>query len=89
MADVVFALSTCSTSDPVSGLRVRLSAGEAWWASDPFVKARPDLFTDVPAVVRGQRSVKAVPAEKIAAPEVESAMAVPGVKRQVKRASEK
>lgn len=85
MADLVFAVSTVSTSDPVSGLRVRLSAGEAWWASDPFVKARPDLFTNVPPVVRGARGVKAVPVEKVAVSEVEQATAVPGVKRSVKK----
>ena len=89
MADIVFAMSSCSLVDPASGLKVRLSEGEAWWASDPFVKARPDLFVSAPSTVRGQRSVKAVPAEKIVSPEVEEATAVPGVKRQVKRVSEK
>lgn len=85
MADVVFALSTCTLVDPASGLKVRLSEGEAWWASDPFVKARPDLFVSVPSVVRGARAVKVAPVVT----EVESATAVPGVKRQVKRVSEK
>ncbi len=89
MADVVFSLSTCTTVDPSTGLKVRLSAGEAWWASDPFVKRMSHLFSDVPAVVNGVRAVKPVPAEKVVAPVVESATAVPGAKRQVKRASEK
>lgn len=81
MADLVFALDACTVVDPSSGLKVRLSPGEAWWASDPFVKARPHLFSATPTVVRGVRSVKSVP--------VEVATAEPGVKRQVKRASEK
>lgn len=89
MADVVFAMSTCTLVDPASGLKVRLSEGEAWWASDPFVKARPDLFVSAPANVRGQRAVKSTPATKIVLPEVEQAVSVPGVKRQVKRATEK
>lgn len=89
MADVVFAMSTCTLVDPASGLKVRLSEGEAWWASDPFVKARPDLFVSAPANVRGQRGVKSTPVEKIVLPEVEQAVSVPGVKRQVKRATEK
>lgn len=89
MADVVFAMSTCTLVDPASGLKVRLSEGEAWWASDPFVKARPDLFVSTPANVRGQRGVKTSPAAKVMLPEIEQATAAPGVKRQVKRASEK
>jgi len=89
MADVVFAMSTCTLVDPASGLKVRLSEGEAWWASDPFVKARPDLFVSAPANVRGQRGAKSTPVEKIVLPEVEQAVSVPGVKRQVKRATEK
>jgi hypothetical protein len=70
-------------------MKVRLSAGEAWWASDPFVKRMSHLFTDVPPVVNGVRGVKATPVEKAVAPVVESATAAPGVKRQVKRATEK
>ncbi|MFI6681886.1 hypothetical protein [Kribbella sp. NPDC050470] len=45
---------------------------EAWDADDPIVKARPDLFSDEPSVVRGVR--------KPAAP-VETATAEPGEKR--------
>lgn len=81
MADIVFAMSSCSLVDPASGLKVRLSEGEAWWASDPFVKARPDLFVSAPSTVRGQRSVKVVPVVA----DVELATAVPGVKRSVKK----
>ena len=81
MADIVFAMSSCSLVDPASGLKVRLSEGEAWWASDPFVKARPDLFVSVPSVVRGARAVKVAPVVA----EVEQATAVPGVKRSVKK----
>ena len=89
MADVVFAMSTCTLVDPASGLKVRLSEGEAWWASDPFVKTRPDLFVSAPTNVRGQRAVKSAPADKVVSSDIEQATAAPGVKRQVKRATEK
>lgn len=76
----VFAGQSCSVVNPASGLKIRLSVGEAWAADDPFVKARPDLFMSVPFVVRRSEPLR------IADSPVESAVAVPGVKRQVKRA---
>jgi hypothetical protein len=76
----VFAGQSCSVVNPASGLKIRLSVGEAWAADDPFVKARPDLFLSVPFVVRRSEPLR------IADVPVESAVAVPGVKRQVKRA---
>lgn len=81
-ADLVFALDACTIIDPSSGLKVRLSPGEAWWAGDPIVRARPELFNRVPAVVRGVR-----PQGKFEASDspVETATADPGVKRQVKK----
>ena len=85
MADVVFALSTCTMVDPSSGLKVRLSEGEAWWASDPFVKHNSHMFSAVPPLVRGVRESKPEPAKKVEAPVVEQATAAPGVKRQVKK----
>ena len=88
MAELVFACSTCSSADPVTGMKVRMSAGEAWWGSDPFVKRMPHLFTDSPPVVRGVRSGKAVEVKSVL-PVVEQATAVPGVKRTVKRVTEK
>ncbi len=53
------------------GQKVSLSRGEVWHASDPFVKANPDLFVDAPPVVRGHV--------------VESASKAPGEKRSTKR----
>jgi hypothetical protein len=79
MSAVVFAAQSCSVVNPASGLKIRLVAGEAWAADDPFVRLRSDLFRDLPKVVRstGPAGVVDIP--------VESAVAVPGVKRQVKR----
>jgi len=53
---------------------VRLVAGEAWDADDPFVRAHPDLFTDAPLTVR-----RTVPA-RVERP-VEQATRAPGEKR--------
>lgn len=78
--EFVFAGQSCSVVNPASGLKVRLSAGEAWAADDPFVLLRPDLFSSVPKVVR-----RSAPEGVVDTP-VESAVSVPGVKRQVKRA---
>lgn len=55
------------------GHKVPLTRGEVWHASDPFVKAHPELFVDAPPVVRGYV--------------VESASKAPGEKRSTKRAS--
>lgn len=32
---------------------VRLNPGEVWWADDPFVVDRPDLFSSTPPTVHG------------------------------------
>ena len=79
MDEIVFALSDCSLMHTETKMKVRLVAGEAWWASDPLVKARPELFGSMPSVIHGQRPVRTVLAP------VESARQVPGGKRQVKR----
>lgn len=55
------------------GQKVVLERGEAWWSDDPFVKLRPDLFSDEPTKVRGQRPV-------------EQATKNPGQKRAARRA---
>ncbi|HWB37486.1 MAG TPA: hypothetical protein VHA75_15830 [Rugosimonospora sp.] len=34
------------------GAMVTLHKGETWFADDPFVKARPDLFSSTPTYVR-------------------------------------
>jgi|GEM_PF-1509560 hypothetical protein len=73
---IVFALSTCSTTDPQTGLIIRVVEGEPWAANDPFVKARPDLFGAQPERIR-----RTIPA----APVIEQASKAPGEKRTTKR----
>jgi hypothetical protein len=62
-----------------AGLRVQLHAGEAWDADDALVKARPELFTDQPVVVRATG-----PSGVVDRP-VEQATRAPGEKRQTRR----
>ena len=72
---VVFAAATLSTANPADGVIIAIVEGEVWAADDPFVRARPDLFTDVAPVVR-----------RTAAPAViEQATKAPGERRSVKR----
>lgn len=70
MSAIVHAATTGSSTDPATGMIVRLVEGQAWDADDPFVKARPHLFifTDAPT-----RST------------VEKATKVPGEKRETRR----
>lgn len=56
------------------GKRLALSKDQIWDADDPFVKARPDLFTEVPKKVN-----RTTPAP------VEAATAAPGEKRGARR----
>ena len=79
MEEFVFSAQSCSIVDPASRLKVRLELGEVWDANDPLVSALPHLFVQSPPVVR--QTVK-----RAESPVVEAAVAVPGVKRQVKRA---
>jgi hypothetical protein len=71
---IVFAQASLSTSNPHTGLLVSMIAGEAWYADDPFVVSRPDLFGEMPPKIRGERGRP-----------VESASAAPGEKRATKR----
>lgn len=71
---IVFAQASLSTQNPLTGLLVSIHEGEAWYADDPFVKARPDFFGEDPPKIRGERSAP-----------VESASAAPGEKRATKR----
>ena len=73
---LVYAVATASVVDPATGLKIRLVELEPWDANDPFVKVRPDLFSDAPLTVR-----RTVPAS---AP-VETAAKAPGAKKAVKR----
>lgn len=69
---IAYAIATLSTTDPNTGLIVRLTEGEPWAADDPFVKAKPDLFGSFPERLR-----RTVPPK----PMVEQATKAPGEKR--------
>ena len=73
---LVYALTTGTVVDPATGLKVRLTELEPWDANDPFVKARPDLFSDTPKTVRRTRKAET---------QVETASKAPGAKKAVKR----
>jgi hypothetical protein len=72
---IVYANSTCTTTDPNTGLIVRLTEGEPWAADDPFVNARPGFFAESPLNIRRT------------APPIEQASKAPGEKRPVRRAA--
>ena len=61
---------------------VQLREGEAWYADDPLVKRRPDLFTDTPRIVRTTLSRQQI-AEREAP--VEQATRAPGERRATRR----
>lgn len=67
--NVVFARGTCVTTDPATGLIVRMREGQAFSADDTIVTARPNLFTPRP----------------ITRSSVEQATKAPGEKRGIKR----
>lgn len=70
---VVYANADCVVAHGLE--RVRLSKGQTWDADDPFVKARPDMFTDTPAVIHRSAGVEVV----------ESATRRPGERRTTRR----
>lgn len=70
----VFAASTCVVA--WTPRPIRLEAGEAWAADDPFVRAHPDKFVTDPGKLR--RTVAAQPV-------VELATKAPGERRTVTR----
>lgn len=72
MASIVVAQETVHVSH--AGQRWRITRGDAWDATDPLVKAFPDLFaSDARVVHRSERGV-------------EQATAAPGEKRKTRRA---
>lgn len=74
--DVVYANQTTHiTRGEFAGLSIEV--GSRWDASDPLVKARPDLFTPDGGPVRTTRTDSGF---------VEQATARPGEKRNVRRA---
>ena len=69
---IVFANASCSTTDPATGMIVRLVEGEPWAATDPFVIARPMFFGSFPERIRRTTPFVAV---------IEKASKAPGEKR--------
>lgn len=51
--EYVFAVSEGLVLNEVDGGTVMMHRGEVWWADDPFVAARPELFSSTPLMVRG------------------------------------
>lgn len=63
--EYVYAVSDGMVLNNVSGGTVMLHRGEVWFADDPFVQARSDLFSTTPVVVHstaGQPSPEPTPA---------------------------
>lgn len=73
---LVYANTSGTVLNPATGMKIRLVELEPWDANDPFVKARPDLFSDAPRTVR--RTV-------VAPAPVEAATKAPGARKAVKR----
>lgn len=44
-----------------TGGNVMLRPGEIWWADDPFVVSRPDLFSVTPTIVHSTTGRDALP----------------------------
>lgn len=68
---IVYAAANCVVR--YNNLTLRLTPGDPWDATDPFVKSRPDLFSDAPATVH--RTFRPV----------EQATAAPGERRSTRR----
>lgn len=49
----------------IAGGTVMLRPGEVWMADDPFVEARPDLFSTTPTVVHSTTGRQALPATAV------------------------
>lgn len=77
--EYVYSANDGMVQNNVTGGSVFMSRGEVWRADDPFVLARPDLFSQVPTVLhstRGEPQLEPVPLEvpkKRAAPYYERA----------------
>ena len=63
----VYANNDGMVLNEVSGGTVMMRPGEVWFADDPFVQARPDLFSTSPTIVHattGQQSLTPTPVVK-------------------------
>lgn len=71
----MYVFPVASVAVGYAGGVIHLSTRDVWAADDPFVQARPELFSDTPAVTVVRRTA--------AAPVVvEQATAAPGEKRK-------
>jgi len=73
---VAYVYPTCVAVVRYQGGRIRISPDQQWSDDDPFVKARPDLFSVDPATVARSGPV-------------EQTTRAPGEKRTVRRAKPK
>lgn len=71
--NIVYANAQCSVRNGAE--IIRLMPGDTWDADDPFVKARPDLFTNTPNVVHRSSGVEVI----------ETATRRPGERRATRR----
>lgn len=76
---IVYATGTDNVNLPAGG-RVRVAKGTHWPATDPAVRARPDLFSDDPR----WGLLYTVEPDGYDAP-IETASAAPGEKRSARR----
>lgn len=74
----MFKYATSTTSVRWNESIMRLAQDDAWDADDPFVKARPDLFSDSPSRVFTSGGAVQI------ADDVETATVRPGSRRRVK-----
>jgi hypothetical protein len=82
---IVYATATTTVSAP-GGLPVQVTWGSHWPASDPVVKAHPELFTDDPTPgLRVSAPLEGGTAAATEAP-VEQATRAPGERRPTRRA---
>jgi hypothetical protein len=70
----MYVFANCDAVAYEDGKRLQVTKDQIWDANDPFVKARPDLFSSVPKKVN-----RTTPAP------VEAATAAPGEKRATRR----
>lgn len=68
--DYVYSANDGFVLNEVHGGRVFLQVGEVWFADDPFVQARPELFSATPTLVHstvGRPTPEAMPVERTGA----------------------
>ncbi len=53
--EFVFSVNEGLVQNRVDGGNVMLHVGDAWWADDPFVLSRPEMFSATPPRVNSTR----------------------------------